>query len=505
MSFRLIARFYLLLLLGLALPVALTHAKEIIDQLDGKTEAAMIADGYRSVVKVESSSQIPDYETPWNAGKFSGGRGTGFLIGDNQFLTNAHVVSNSKRVYLSKHGDPRKFRANVKFIAHDCDLALLEVEDFSPFENLPKFKLGGVPQLESEVRAIGYPIGGDRLSVTRGIVSRIDFRPYAHSVIDSHLVIQIDAAINPGNSGGPVIQDDKVIGVAFQGISNAENTGYVIPTPVIERFLKDIQTGSYDRYVDLGISEFPILNPAMRQALNLDDEQDGVLVADVTPGSSSENHVLPGDVLLSIDDIPIDNAGQILVDGERLNMNEVVERKFNGDLVKLKLLRNGEILDKEFPLRPIDSMQILSIRYGKKPRFTMAAGLTFQPLTRNLYAAQRFTDFHLRKLFAEYISDGGFREREDIVVLTRIEPDAATTHLAGFAGRVVDRIGDVKITKLEQVHEILNTPPDEMPEFLEIHFIGLDRPLIFPSKDIPEATRRIQLNYQIPTTSNLIE
>lgn len=40
---------------------------------------------------------------------------------------------------------------------------------------------------------------------------------------------QIDAAINSGNSGGPALQDDKVIGIAFETLDNAENIGYIIP------------------------------------------------------------------------------------------------------------------------------------------------------------------------------------------------------------------------------------------------------------------------------------
>src|SRR5690606_5083762 len=121
---------------------------------------------------------------------FSGGIGTGFIIGKNKILTNAHVVSNQRRVLINIHGSPEKYPATVEHIAHDCDLALLSVEDFTDFEGFPVFELGDIPSLESQVRVIGYPIGGDRISVTRGVVSRIDFQPYSHSRADSHLVIQ---------------------------------------------------------------------------------------------------------------------------------------------------------------------------------------------------------------------------------------------------------------------------------------------------------------------------
>ena len=92
--------------------------------------AAAPSEIYRSVVRIEAAVQIPDYATPWNSGRFTGGIGTGFVIGKNRFLTNAHVVSNASRLLITVHGSPRKYPARVQHIAHDCDLALLEVEDF---------------------------------------------------------------------------------------------------------------------------------------------------------------------------------------------------------------------------------------------------------------------------------------------------------------------------------------------------------------------------------------
>ncbi|MBC7980142.1 MAG: trypsin-like peptidase domain-containing protein, partial [Armatimonadetes bacterium] len=102
---------------------------------------------YRSVLRIEVATQIPDYETPWNSGRFSGGIGTGFLIGKNQILTNAHVVSNQQRILVTVHGSPEKYPAKVEFIGHDCDLALLSLEDFSDFVDFPTFPLGEIPVL----------------------------------------------------------------------------------------------------------------------------------------------------------------------------------------------------------------------------------------------------------------------------------------------------------------------------------------------------------------------
>jgi len=462
---------------------------------------ADVSDVYRSVLRIEVATQNPDYETPWNSGQFSGGIGTGFLIGKNKILTNAHVVSNGRRLLITVHGSPTKYTAKIDFIAHDCDLALLSVEDFSDFESFPAFSFGDVPPLESQVRVIGYPVGGERLSVTRGVVSRIDFQPYSHTRSDSHLIVQIDAAINPGNSGGPVLQDGKVVGVAFQGLRQADNTGYIIPTPVIRRFLKDIEDGKYDPYAELGVSDFPLHNPAMRKALGLPNDGKGVLVDDVIPTSSSDGIIKPGDVLMALDGSPIDSAGMVNVDGSNVDLNEIIERKYVGDKVVVKFLRGGEMNEVTVTLKPLTWAQMYSIQYDKSPRYVVFAGLVFQPLDTNLFAAAKFTDTTVRRLYTDYVPKGLFQKHRDVVVLSRVESDPVTSQLDGFAGFAVEKINGVEVTDLKHAYQLLH--PETPPEFHVIELFGASRPVVIPSAKVEEANQRVSRNYGIASMSNL--
>ncbi len=458
---------------------------------------------YRSVLRIEVATQNPDYRTPWNSGRFSGGIGTGFIVGENQILTNAHVVSNQKRILITVHGSPKKYPAKVEHIAHDCDLALLSLEDFSDFKDFPVFSFGEVPQLESEVTVIGYPVGGSRLSVTKGIVSRIDFQPYSHSRADSHLVVQIDAAINPGNSGGPVLQNGKVVGVAFQGLRQADNTGYIIPTPVVKRFIKDIADGSYDHYAELGISEFPLHNPAMRKALGLPNDDKGVLITKVTPTSSADGILKTGDVLMALDGQQVDSAGQVLIDGEKVNLAEIVERKFSGDKVTVQVIRGGTPQDFDITLKPLPAAQMYSIRYEAQPRYVVFAGLVFQPLDTNLFAASKFSDVTVRRLYTDYVSKGIFQEKKDIVILTQIQPDSVTSQMENFSGLAVEKINGTPVTSLSHAHELLYQK--NPPEFFTIELYGANRPLVVPSAQVEAANRRIQENYGISKLHNLVE
>ena len=195
----------------------------------------------KGVVQIKVYSQGFDAFSPWMSTQLRQSTGTGFIIEKNKIVTNAHVVSNAKYIQVQRHNQTTWYEVEIEHIAHDCDLAMLRALDSTFYDDAHVFELGEIPALNSPVNVVGYPIGGDKISVSRGIVSRKEQSTYAHSQVDSHMVIQVDAAINPGNSGGPAIQNNKVVGVAFQVASRGENIGYLIPTSVIRYFLKDLE------------------------------------------------------------------------------------------------------------------------------------------------------------------------------------------------------------------------------------------------------------------------
>jgi len=296
-----------------------------------------------TVVKIKNISQRPSYDSPWEDNDFSGGRGSGVIIAGNRILTSAHVVSDSRYIEVEKENSGTPYRAKVTYIGHDCDLALIDVIDpdfFQDTEFLPFNQK--IPELGSVVRVYGFPSGGRRISITRGVVSRIDYTLYSHSARDYHLILQIDAAINPGNSGGPVLQNGEIVGIAFQAVQPSENVGHVIPITVIDHFLDDVKDGRYDGYPDLGIILSSLLNPAYRDFVKLPEGKTGVVASALVKGHSAIGIIHPGDIILTIDGNPIRNDGTILIDGESYQLEEVVERKQVGDEVVFDIIRGGE-------------------------------------------------------------------------------------------------------------------------------------------------------------------
>ncbi len=470
-----------------------------------KSESEPIqVDQFEGIVRIEADFLVPDYRTPWQAGRPTSGNGTGWLVGKNKFITNAHVVSNSTEIHIRTTDDPKPYKARILYIAHDCDLAMLEAEDAERFANVKPLALDGVPKLNTEVIAVGYPVGGERVSVTRGIVSRIDFQSYSHSGIDQHLAIQVDAAINPGNSGGPVLQNGKVVGVAFQGYSGAvaQNVGYMIPVPVISRFLKDIEDGRYDHYMDLAVTDFPIENAAQLKALGLEDNGIGVMVGNVDSASCADGLLKVGDVILAIDGSPVYNNGLIRMDGEMVDMNEVVERKFAGDKIKVKLLRGGKPQEVEIALKRYLPYLILGEQYNQRPRYVIYAGLLFQPMTRNLMEAHGIRDPLVNYWFDNYVTKELYKERPEVVILTSILPDEVNSYLQGYQHSIVDEVNGVKIKSLKDVDDALKKK-DGDGKFVVIKLLEVNRPLVLRRDLADTAQPLIMQKYEVRDASYL--
>jgi S1-C subfamily serine protease len=457
----------------------------------------------KSLVRITATSVEPDYRAPWNAGALQRGVGAGFVISGNRIITNAHVVANSRYITVERDGDPNKYPATVKFIANDCDLAVITVSAPDFFKNMLPLKFGGIPSLESTVSAYGYPIGGERMSVTTGIVSRIDFQLYTHSSVDQHLAIQISAQINPGNSGGPVMQDAKVVGVAFQGYSGdvAQGVAYMIPTPVIKRFLQDISNGHYDEYPDLAITYAKLQNPTQRRFLGLKDDDHGVLVSSVVAAGPSDGILRPGDVLLTIDGHAIASDANVELEGERAQFEEVVERKFKGDSVKFDILREKQPMTVTIKLYKPWPYAIQGHSYDVQPRYILYGGLLFQPENLDMLEAYHTSDLRLRHFFEYFTVEQIYLQHPDVIVLSNILPDPINTYLAPYRGAIVDEVNGKKIRTLDELAEAFAQGPNQ----LVIRMIGDGPPLVLDRNKVEAARERIKTRYNVAKEQNLQE
>ncbi len=417
------------------------------------------------VVKIQLTRQLSDWHSPWQKNSPGDARGSGFVIGKGQVLTNAHVVSDARQVLVYDYHTGVPTLAEVEYIAHDSDLALLKVSDESFAKGVSPLPFGGLPILRSRVRTYGFPAGGTRISRTEGIVSRVQFWNYVHSGADAHIAVQTDSAVNPGNSGGPVVQNGKVVGVAFQSNRELNDVGYFIPTTVIKRFLKDIKDGQYDGYTELGAITSTLHNKFKRAFLGLKEQQTGVVVNNVLPGSSGEGYLQTGDVILEVEGATVDNEGTIAYEKHRVAFEQKAEEKLNGEEMNMLVLREGQLLKLSIPMKSWSRAPFQRRRYENAPRYLIFAGLVFMPLERELFHTSAITDEpHL--LYAhsyQPLEDpSAFPPDQPLIVLTRILPHAINTAYSQYEKYIISRINGQPVRTLKDIATALDTSGDKL-------------------------------------------
>jgi len=336
-----------------------------------------------SVVRLDVVTDPPNLLAPWQTEGISENGGSGVIIEGHRILTNAHVVESAVAIEVKRADGSASYPARVAFISHDADLALVEVENRRFFDGARAIPIGEMPRLQQAVKVYGFPVGGNTLSITSGIVSRIEVEEYSQSYREL-LMVQIDAAINPGNSGGPVMTNGSLAGIAVETMHQADNVGYMVPSPVVAHFLEDVADGRYDGYPDLGITVQGMANAAQRRGSRMAKSDTGVLVLRVDYGGPSHGVLRPRDVILKIDGHAIANDRTVAWENiGRVGMEVSYQSKQIGETVDLVILRDGRRLKKRIVLtthRPL----VPGRRSTEWPRYVQFAGLVFQPLTEKL-------------------------------------------------------------------------------------------------------------------------
>jgi serine protease Do len=297
-----------------------------------------------AVIQIIANGTIRDPEV----GQVSNaGSGSGFIISpDGIAVTNNHVVTGAAtlEVYIGGELD-RSFNATVLGVSECNDLAVIDIAEDAPLPYLTWSDEEIAAGLE--VYAAGYPLGDPEFTLTRGIVAKAEASgdvPWAS--IDS--TIEHDAAIQPGNSGGPLVDaNGHVVGVNY-AVGAAVSTAqfFAIRRDLAEPVVDKLKNGDFE---SLGINGTAIA----------DDESGlaGVWVSGVAAGSpASDTGVLPGDIVTSLNGLPI------AADGTYADYCDVLRTAGSGKPIGIEVLRfdTQEVLRGEIngdkPLEPAFSI-----------------------------------------------------------------------------------------------------------------------------------------------------
>ena len=442
-----------------------------------------------SVVKIFATRNTIDYVNPWQSRGVHEITGSGCIIQGNRILTNAHVVNQNTFIQVRRESSQKKYIAKVETVGNDCDLAILRVEDPEFFNGVLPLEIGELPNLQDTVTVVGYPIGGDKLSITQGVVSRMEGLEYVNSD-RSLLGVQIDAAINPGNSGGPAINNGKIVGIVMQGMSNSQNIGYIIPPPVINHFLKDSENGQYAGFPYLGLYFSNTENKALRKYYGVGNDVGGVLVYNILPFSSADGFLKEGDIILEVNGVAIsDDATFAFRNNERLDMVHLINMQKIGETAVLKIRRENKVSTVNIPLKSIPDLVKIA-NHSEKPSFYIYGGLIFTVLSTDLISS--FSENgNLPPLSFEYYNAGlgslNEERKKEIVVLLKVIPDEINIGYLDRGFEIVNKVNGSKFDSFKQFVELIEDAKGE-----NIVFEAEDKDkIILSCKDIDKITQDI--------------
>ena len=427
-----------------------------------------------SVVHIFSSLREPNLYQPWLRNAVQESSGSGVVITGHRILTNAHVVNYATQILVVGNDSSEKFTARVVLIAPEVDLAVLALDDDTFFDHRPALpRSRGLPTVQSAVEAFGYPMGGDTLSVTRGIVSRIEYAELTESA--KGLRIQIDAAINPGNSGGPVVVNGKMIGLVFSRLTtNAQNIGYLIPNEEIDLFLAHLGSGVYKAKGQMNVVLQDLDNLALRIALNIPGGAQGMRIGKVEK-PSPDNLLQPDDVITQVDGVPVDNTGLLrLDDGPRVFMAALIQRYSEKGSVPVTLFRQGEKLQRVVPVTQATPRLVPRLN-GAMPEYFVYGPYVFTVATAEFYHDTEHANvpWYLAETESPIIGRRAARQSfpgEQIVCLASdLLPHPTARGLGGSTAAVIESINGQKVRNLRHLVELLR---DAKEDFISITYAG---------------------------------
>jgi S1-C subfamily serine protease len=433
-----------------ALHPALSHAQDKIRDL---------------VVKIHAIHHTPDVLRPWAKNSPQHVGGSGVVIEGKRILTNAHVVRYASQIYVQPNQSAARIAARVDAISPSMDLALLKLEDESFFESRGTLPFADeLPRVKDAVNVYGYPTGGTELSVTQGIVSRIEYTEYYYQT--TGLRIQVDAALNFGNSGGPAVSDGKLVGLVFSLIQNAQNIGYLIPVEEVQLFLEDVADGIYNGKPQLHDFLQTVENDALRYRLGLPAGVSGVMVTE--PYRKDPTYPLKEwDVITKIGDTPIDSDGKVAVRYDlRLSALYLIQKYAKNGQVDLTVYRRGELVKLTMPVQSERDM-VLPYLMNRSPRYFIAGPLVLSQATQEYVerlGIQR-TSQQTNPLISRRYDKPAFDGEELVVVSSPMFPHRITKGYDDPERSVVSEVNGVRVKSLRHIVEILRDSDEPQVTF----------------------------------------
>jgi S1-C subfamily serine protease len=446
-----------------------------------------------SVVKVFATVREADFRQPWMKREPTEATSTGVVIDGNRILTSARAVEFASQIQIQANQAGDKLSARVAMANHAADLAVLVLDDDAFFKTHPAVRRDpALPSIKDQVLVYGFPVGGTSLSITKGIVSRIEMAQYNQTMLGVR--VQIDAPVNEGNRGGPAMEGDRMVGLVFSRLEKAENISYVIPDEEIELFLKEKGYEEHGGKPSFHDSTHTLQSPILRKFLNLAPADHGVIVEEIDRPDPAYP-LKPWDLITRIGDAPIDDEGKVSVGDIKLGYRYMVQGIAKDGRVPMEIVRSGKHMEVSVPV-PYGREMLEPGVDGKYPPYFIYGPIVFSVATQG-YSTMALAE---GRLGGELTWDASpiltrrgdrteFPGEQIVIVPCPLLPHKLSRGYGNPVLHTVSMVNGVKVRNLRHLVEILR---DAKTDFVTFEFNERNKEkIVLPRKATLDATDEI--------------
>lgn len=454
-----------------------------------------------SVVRINSTMQEWSPGQPWEKLDPRDRRALGSIVAGNKILTSAEMVADATNIEVESIDGKRFAPAKVVAIDYEANLALLglvnDESDKGFFDGTKPLEPGTPPRIGDTIEVLQVENNGMPL-ITKGTIQGVDlitsFLPG-----EFFLTYEMKASMQSAESSFtlPVVRDGKLVGVLMSYDSD-DQLSDILACEIVSRFLRVASAGNYQGFPSLGISISRTEDPTFRSWLKLKEEQGGLYVSRVRHDSAASKAGLKeGDVILTIDDQPIDRRGYYNDPqyGQLFWSHLVRGAKSAGDSVKMDILRKGEpqTLTATLTRSEADERLVPSYTFGKAPNYLVKGGFIFQELTLPLLESfgKEWEQNAPLNLLDPYLNSKDYEGRyKRIVFLSAVIPTPATVGYESLRNLIVTDVNGKQIKDMDSLVEAFKSPTKELHA---IKFDEVDVPIILDEQTSSAVDKQLRM------------
>ena len=473
-------RILIAVLISVLLPAGIAAADDLAPKLR------------KALVKLNITSQSYDYTSPWKKSRVRNFTGRGFVVSPGVILTLASNVQNALMIEVQVANSARRYPAKLKHADLRMNLALVEITDEALRKETAPLELGEPVKLDDEFDI--YELGTDNM------IQRAPARVVRADATSTVLSLLLQTDGSGGGNGQVAINDGKVVGLLSY---RSRQQGRITSVESIRKYLADHDDGTYHGCAGPSIWIQTLLRDDLRDYYGLTADQHGLGVVRTVAGRTGEGVLRAKDVITSVDGYAIDDEGKFQHERHgRLNASWLFQgRRYAGDTIKVKVLRDGKETDLDLELKAWpDSARTVPSGPGEgRPQYMVTGGLVILELHEKIYVPRSPGGVFLRR-YREREGWDATGSRRRYVYVDRVFTDESNKGFESLRHTPVVRVNGVEITEIADVAKALEQPKGEFHVF---EFEGVASDYAVPKEDLKTIDDRVAKTYRIPKMRHL--